>query len=116
MEKSESRTNILTDTDQPAVSNVNHRNQVNESNSGPCSSAPESENNAVVSTVSPDSRNMVVHYTSRRARISVAILCFINLINYMDRYTLAGNSYLILNSFEQICFNNFILLKIIPFI
>lgn len=91
MEKSESRTNILTDTEQPVVSNVNHRNQVKETNSGPCST-PEPENNAVVSTVSPDSRNMVVHYTSRRARISVAILCFINLINYMDRYTLAGNS------------------------
>lgn len=93
MEKSESRTNILTDSEQLAVNNVNHRTQVKETNSEPCS-APECENNAVVATVSPDSRNMGFHYTSRRARISVAILCFINLINYMDRYTLAGNSLL----------------------
>lgn len=90
MEKSESRTNILTDSEQPAASNVNHRTQVKETKPGPCS-APDSENNVVVSTVSPNSRNMVGRYTSKRARISVAVLCFINLINYMDRYTLAGN-------------------------
>ncbi|GFS95588.1 protein spinster homolog 1 [Nephila pilipes] len=35
---------------------------------------------------------MGVHYaySSRRDYIAVIILCFINLINYMDRYTLAG--------------------------
>ncbi|GFY43429.1 protein spinster homolog 1 [Trichonephila inaurata madagascariensis] len=37
-------------------------------------------------------RDMVVRYSygSRRAYVAVIILCFINLINYMDRYTLAG--------------------------
>lgn len=29
---------------------------------------------------------------SRRAYITVAILCLVNLLNYMDRYTVAGKS------------------------
>jgi len=28
--------------------------------------------------------------------ITVAVLCFVNLINYMDRFTIAGESYFIL--------------------
>lgn len=31
---------------------------------------------------------------SKRAYVSVAILFFINLLNYMDRYTVAGKSFL----------------------
>lgn len=54
-------------------------------------SVSDSVNNSGVSTNSDNINTMGVrYYTSRRANISVAILCFINLINYMDRYTLAG--------------------------
>ena len=31
---------------------------------------------------------------TKRQIITVTILCFVNLINYMDRYTIAGNSLL----------------------
>ncbi|XP_054708578.1 protein spinster homolog 1-like [Uloborus diversus] len=49
---------------------------------------PKTVNN--IPSSNPDS--MVVRHerSYRRAYMSVAILCFINLINYMDRYTLAG--------------------------
>ncbi|CAL1288409.1 unnamed protein product [Larinioides sclopetarius] len=65
--------------------------------------AAESENiNSNVSAVQTQTRNdsisslppstMGVRYAhgNRKAYIAVIILCFINLINYMDRYTLAG--------------------------
>lgn len=44
-----------------------------------------------ISTLPPDNGMVAVAVSGhKRAYISVAILCFINLINYMDRYTLAG--------------------------
>lgn len=42
-----------------------------------------------ISTLPPDN-GMVAVAGPKRAYISVVVLCFINLINYMDRYTLAG--------------------------
>ena len=32
----------------------------------------------------------VQHHLTKRQIITVTILCFVNLINYMDRYTIAG--------------------------
>lgn len=44
----------------------------------------------------------------RRSYITVAVLCYVNLINYMDRYTIAGESLSALplkiaNTFSQAC-------------
>lgn len=37
---------------------------------------------------------------SRRDWITVGVLCFVNLINYMDRFTVAGTYYFILKSYK----------------
>lgn len=52
-----------------------------------CSVLPRAQNDN-----SSTAANMGFHtaHSNRKAYIAVAILCFINLINYMDRYTLAG--------------------------
>lgn len=70
-----------------AIDDVSPRTSVINANNN-CS--PGLETNPRVS-VSSDVNNMGVRYSNKRALISVAILCFVNLINYMDRYTLAGN-------------------------
>ena len=43
------------------------------------------------STNSSSGENRTVeHHLTKRQIITVTILCFVNLINYMDRYTIAG--------------------------
>lgn len=92
MIQSQSSTNILTDN----LPNTNDVKQSPLENPTNTPVFPDNGINAAAVTNIPHSTTapnaiMTNRYNSKRARISVAILCFINLINYMDRYTLAGN-------------------------
>lgn len=61
------------------------------------------ENDNIVVSVQPginsensipsENTNVQYSHSSLKAYVAVIILCFINLINYMDRYTLAGLDY-----------------------
>lgn len=44
-----------------------------------------------------DNTNIQYSPSNCKAYVAVIILCFINLINYMDRYTLAGLDYFVLH-------------------
>lgn len=45
---------------------------------------------SVSSANSSSGETRVEHQLTKRQIITVSILCFVNLINYMDRYTIAG--------------------------
>lgn len=45
-------------------------------------------------TLLPDGGRPTTNNLDRTNKIIVAVLCFINLINYMDRFTLAGELFL----------------------
>jgi len=49
-----------------------------------------SSSSASTSSTAVDARNPQSSSFSKRQLITVAILCFVNLINYMDRFTIAG--------------------------
>lgn len=87
MDDSISEVNILS-KNRTAVNAFDPRNAVK----GTCvNGVSEAVVNSSPSSNSSNTTNMGIRYhTSKRAVISVIILCFINLINYMDRYTLAG--------------------------
>lgn len=40
---------------------------------------------------SPPEEESASGVSSSRAKLTVAVLCYINLLNYMDRFTVAGN-------------------------
>nr|XP_045618545.1 protein spinster-like isoform X2 [Procambarus clarkii] len=50
---------------------------------------PEGPTVVVVTTITPDPEGHAPRVTKGQA-VTVAILCFVNLINYMDRFTIAG--------------------------
>lgn len=52
---------------------------------------------------------------TRKQKTTVAILCFVNLINYMDRFTVAGEKPFILRMSWDFCVYLFYLLHIIYF-
>lgn len=47
-------------------------------------------NNGAVPS-SPEEEESPSGVSDRRAKLTVAVLCFVNLLNYMDRFTVAGN-------------------------
>jgi len=49
-----------------------------------------SSSSASTSSTNVDVRQASPHHVTRRQIITVSILCFVNLINYMDRFTIAG--------------------------
>ncbi|GIY17650.1 protein spinster homolog 1 [Caerostris darwini] len=73
------RSNSTTDTNRTALENGSINRNV---------TAAQTRTDSVTSTSS--TMGIRYAYSNRRAYISIGILCFINLINYMDRYTLAG--------------------------
>lgn len=44
--------------------------------------------NSVTSLTTPESQNPPI--SNRQAYVTMAVLCYINLLNYMERYTIAG--------------------------
>lgn len=49
-----------------------------------------SSRGSTTSTAAADVRQIQSNPLTKRQIITVSILCFVNLINYMDRYTIAG--------------------------
>lgn len=50
----------------------------------------DQDNNSEETLLPGDRRSSTTNNLNRTNKIIVAVLCFINLINYMDRFTLAG--------------------------
>lgn len=50
----------------------------------------DQDNNSEETLLPGDIRSSTTNNLDRTNKIIVAVLCFINLINYMDRFTLAG--------------------------
>lgn len=50
-----------------------------------------------------DSSTRTTGISQRRAYIAVAILCYVNLLNYMDRYTIAGKEVRLDSLFNLFC-------------
>lgn len=44
-----------------------------------------------VGSPQPEEEESASGVSDKRAKLTVAVLCYINLLNYMDRFTVAGN-------------------------